>query len=88
MFSKTNTTFVGFSARRIKAQACETLATIQGRCFPPQKGAVCANPEDKNSHASNRAYFLFAATSLRDPIKVSLTLAPQASETRANSGKR
>jgi hypothetical protein len=56
--------------------------------FPPQKGAVCANPEDKNSHASNRAYFLFAVTSLRDPIKVSLTLAPQASETRANSGKR
>jgi len=49
---------------------------------------VCANPEDKNSHASNRAYFLFAVTSLRDPIKVSLTLAPQASETRANSGKR
>ena len=32
-----------------------------GEMFPPpQKGAVCANPEDKNCQASNRAYFLFS----------------------------
>ncbi len=59
-----------------------------GEMFSPPRKELCAPiPRTKIVKHLTEPTFCFRVTSLRDPIELSLTLARQASETRANSAK-